>query len=121
MTSEQRQEGLVRVGLIMMTEAIYDYNLNKEGDDHKTLNLLYSLRSLFYAIDSIKNVMWTEDVVQDNRYWCELSVPYHLHNGKLSKVIISFDGMDRCSYMIGTVSLTVDGEEVLNGIRYVEV
>lgn len=105
----------------MITEAIYDYSLDKEGDDYKTLNLLYSLRSLFYAIDSIKNVIWAEDVVQDNRYLCELSVSHHLHNGKSSKITISFDGMDRCSYMIGTVSLTIDDEEVLNGIRYVEI
>lgn len=121
MTSEQRQEALVRVSIIMLTEAIYDYSLDKEDDDYKTLNLLYSLRSLFYAIDSIKNVIWTENVVQDNRYLCELFVPYHLCNGKASKIAISFDGMDRSGYMIGTVSLTVDGEEVLNGIRYVKI
>lgn len=121
MTSEQRQEALVRVSIIMLTEAIYDYSLDKEGDDYKTLNLLYSLRSLVYAIDSMKNVIWTEDVVEDNKYWCELSIPYCLHYGKFSKITISFNGTDRSSYMIGTVSLIVDGMEVLSGIRYVEI
>ena len=121
MTSKQRQEALMRVSVIMMTEAIYEYSLDKEGDDYETLNLLYSLRSLVYAIDSIKNVVWTEEVVKDNKYWCELSIPYCLRHGKFSKVTISFDGMDRSIYMIGTVSLIVDDKEMLNGIRYVKI
>lgn len=121
MTSKQRQNALVHTGLIMTAEAIYNYSLDKEGDNYEILGLLYDLRSLLYNIDSMENVVWVEDVVKNGKCWCELSTPCHLRYGKFSKVTISFDGVDNGRYMIGTVSLTVDSEEVLNGIRYVEV
>ena len=125
MTSKQKQKALTHVGLIMTAEAIYDYGLdnecNDDDDEDKTVDLLCDLWSLFYAIDSMENVIWTEEAAKDSNYWCELSVLYHLYDDRLSKMSISFDGVDKDDYMMGTVRIAVDDEEILNGIRYVEI
>lgn len=122
MTSKQKQKALTHVGIIMTAEAVYDYSLDDEiDDDDETVDLLCGLWSLFYVIDSMENVVWTEEVAKDSNYRCELSVLYHLYDDRLSKVSISFDGVDKEDYMMGTMRIAVDSEEMLNGIRYVEI
>lgn len=69
----------------------------------------------------MENVVWVEKAGKDSDYWCEMSVLCHLYDDRFSKVSISFDGMDKDDYMTGIIHITIDGEEVLNGIRYVEV
>lgn len=48
MTSKQKQRVLTHVGLIMTTEAVYDYSLDDEYDDgdDKTVDLLCGLCSM---------------------------------------------------------------------------
>lgn len=104
----------------MIMEAIYD-KVNEGNACDKDIRLLRDLHFLFCTIGLRENILWMEDVSKDNNCWCIMSVQYKLYDDDVSKITISLDGREGNGYMIGSVSVTVDGKEVLNGIRYVKI
>lgn len=115
-----RQSALAATGATMMMEAIYE-KVNGGNTCDRDIRLLHDLHFLFCTIGLRENILWTEDVSKDNNCWCMMSVPYKLYDDEVSKITISLDGKEGNGYMLGSVSVTVDGKEVLNGIRYVKV
>lgn len=115
-----RQSALVATGAAMIMEAIYD-KVKGGNVCNNDIRLLHDLHFLFCTIGLRENVVWMEDVSEDDNCWCVMSVPYKLYDDEVSKITISLDGKEGNGYMLGSVSVTVDGKEILNGIKYVEI
>lgn len=117
--SDMRQ-ALLHVSFTMVSEAIYEGIEEYESCD-MDMDLLYDLSMTFRTFYFGKNVTWTERMVGNNDYWCELSIQHCPCNKGLSKIAMLLDGKKGDHCVIGNVSIMADGKEILNGIRYVKI
>lgn len=114
------RRALLHVSATMVSEAIYRGIEEHESCD-MDMDLLYDLSMAFRTFYFGENVTWTEKMVDNNDYWCELSIQYCPCDSGPSKITMSLDGKKGDHCVIGNVSIMADDKEVLNGIRYVEV